>query len=445
MKSHFVCYVTGGIRSGKGLFAVRTIEDFALRKCRIVTNYDLWLENFLPHNLKDVQITRIPDRPTVEDLEAIGFGYDHDDPLHYDEERFGLIVLDELGTWLNSRSWNQKGRQGVIDWLLHSGKRRWSLMLTIQDIDMLDKQAKDATASQFIAYCKKLGDYPIPFVTSFLRLFGFNVTLPDIRLATIRLGADPRGWVSDRVFYTGRKYYRAYNTRQEFYARDSPHCSMMYSYLSPWHLKGRYIKKRTLKDMLLWLNARPYLLLIPLSFLTLLSAVTFASAFYTYQVTNDELTKMAASMISIDDKIKAVQTQPSPDKKSLDIAQIDCSDFDYLKQYRINGFSEYPLHHAGSVYDDIRKTTYSFINSAGDRSITTSRLIGAGFEVVSQGRCSVLLKHNSGCRIELNCEVQVKTARGGGVANDAPARVPDVKQQIEKPSQGGGFISKILG
>lgn len=43
---------------------------------------------------------RLPDKPSLNDLLAIGVGN-----TSYDESRNGLLVLDECGTWFNSRSW----------------------------------------------------------------------------------------------------------------------------------------------------------------------------------------------------------------------------------------------------------------------------------------------------------------------------------------------------
>ncbi len=45
-----------------------------------------------------------------------------------------LVVLDECGTWLNTREWQDKSRQNLIDWMLHSRKKGWDIILIVQDL-----------------------------------------------------------------------------------------------------------------------------------------------------------------------------------------------------------------------------------------------------------------------------------------------------------------------
>ncbi|NOV28349.1 zonular occludens toxin domain-containing protein [Methylomonas sp. ZR1] len=108
MKQHGVYYVTGGLRSGKSLICTRKIQEFLQQGRKVATNFDLRLENMLPAHKKDVTCIRIPDHPNVNDLNNIGLGYDSDDPDDYNESKFGLLVLDELGTWMNSRNWQDR-------------------------------------------------------------------------------------------------------------------------------------------------------------------------------------------------------------------------------------------------------------------------------------------------------------------------------------------------
>ena len=61
--------------------------------------------------MRKTRVIRIPDKPSLNDLLVIGTGN-----TSYDESRNGLLVLDECGTWFNSRSWGDKDRQPVIDW-----------------------------------------------------------------------------------------------------------------------------------------------------------------------------------------------------------------------------------------------------------------------------------------------------------------------------------------
>lgn len=380
-KTHFVAYVTGGLRSGKGLFAIRTIEEFALRDCRIVTNYDLYLENLLPYSKNNIDIIRIPDRPNVQDLEFIGEGYTSDDPQHYDESKFGLIVLDELAAWMNARSWNEKGRKEVIDWLLHSGKRRWSLLLTIQDLEMLDSQFRNATASQLIVSCIRLGDMPLPFITPLVKaLTGYRITLPDSRLATIRVGET--GIVSDRIFYKGTRFFRAYNTRQEFYQRDDLRCSGTYSYLSPWHLKGRYKIKKDWAYFKKWLSNNVHFLLYLYAFaFACVSASVFAS-FSAFNATN----QLKQSMAMLQTQVSTKFVTPKP------VKPIDCKAINAtLASFKIFGSS--------SVSPT--QLDYIFVNAAG-KHFTNIDFVNLGYSLHHKNGCMVAIVKD-GCVVELTC------------------------------------------
>src|SRR5690349_9318508 len=119
--------VTGKLGAGKSLVCVGKIQDYLMAGRRVATNLDLYLERLLPSRARKVQCVRLPDKPTAADLELLGSG--NDTP---DESQNGLIVLDELGTWLNARQWGDKERQPVIDWLLHSRKKGWDVMFIVQ-------------------------------------------------------------------------------------------------------------------------------------------------------------------------------------------------------------------------------------------------------------------------------------------------------------------------
>src|ERR1700693_4668196 len=97
--------VTGKLGNGKTLLAVSRIQAALREGRRVATNLDLTLEEMLPARNKTARAIRVPDKPTVGDLVALGQGANV-----LDESRYGLLVLDELGAWLNARQWNDKGR-----------------------------------------------------------------------------------------------------------------------------------------------------------------------------------------------------------------------------------------------------------------------------------------------------------------------------------------------
>lgn len=58
------------------------------------------------------------------------------------EEGSWLVVLDEAGTWLNSRAWSAAGRDHMIEWFAQHRKLGSDVYLIAQDEDMIDKQVR---------------------------------------------------------------------------------------------------------------------------------------------------------------------------------------------------------------------------------------------------------------------------------------------------------------
>lgn len=236
--------VSGKLGAGKTLSSVGRIRDKLLAGCRVVTNLDLKLDAMLParagspdHAIKP-DVIRIPDKPEVQDLELIGLG----NPS-MDESKNGLIVLDELAAWLNARSWADKSRQAVIDWLIHSRKKGWDVMFICQHIDQIDKQIRTALV-EFLVVCRRMDRMRIPFVGGLLKTLSGGLisgNLPRVHLAVVRYGTQPDAIVSDRWIFKGEDLYDAYDTRQVFVDRDHPTACGPYSCLTPWHTKGRYM------------------------------------------------------------------------------------------------------------------------------------------------------------------------------------------------------------
>ncbi len=76
---------------------------------------------------------RVPDKPSVFDLNAIGLGNPLICVVLKMNPRNGLLLLDECGTWFNSRDWNDKGRKELIDWIIRR-KRGWDIGFIVQDL-----------------------------------------------------------------------------------------------------------------------------------------------------------------------------------------------------------------------------------------------------------------------------------------------------------------------
>lgn len=248
--------VTGKLGSGKSLCAVGRIQEYLQQGRRVATNLDLNIE-FLLKPGKKFDVVRVPDRPMVEDMEYLGMGYEGD----YDEDRFGLLVLDEAGKWLNTRSFSEKGRKEFISWLIHSRKWGWDVLLLVQDIEALDKQVRDMFCEHLVI-CQRLDRMPIS-VTKLLMpavimtavfvyawgikavllpaLIGFaffaftsgRIPMPRVHIAKVHYGDKETDPVVDRWLYRGGELIKAYDTRQKFYDRDTPLASGLSHFVQP--------------------------------------------------------------------------------------------------------------------------------------------------------------------------------------------------------------------
>lgn len=234
-----VYFVTGKLGSGKTLACVGKLRDYALAGRRIAGNLDLNLEHLM-HKRSKVVYTRVPDKPRVEDLEALGQGSED-----YEENTFGALVLDECGTWFNSRNWNDKSRKGVIDWFLHARKKGWDIFLLVQDISQVDSQARAALCEHLVV-CRRLDRLPVPGLRLLSRFFGTRICLPKIHIAKVFYGDSPNNSLAvDRWIYRGRDFYAAYDTRQCFTdghedmgQSELTDMRCTYTLLSPWITEG---------------------------------------------------------------------------------------------------------------------------------------------------------------------------------------------------------------
>lgn len=203
--------VEGKLGTGKTKFCVWRAR-LALREGRrVASNVELRLEELVPE-LPNASYIRVPDKPNGENLAAIG----HGNPDSYDEDRNGLLILDELGTWLNSRSFQDKSRAGVIDWLIHARKHGWDVYLIVQDANMIDRQVREALI-EYQARCMRLDKVKIPFFGAILGKFSKRAAyLPRMHLVTARVGFSGNQVVAERWTYRGDDLHSSYDTRQIF-------------------------------------------------------------------------------------------------------------------------------------------------------------------------------------------------------------------------------------
>lgn len=233
-------FVTGETGNGKTLFAVRMIQDYLEQGRRVATNLDIHVEHML-HEDSKMTLTRLPDKPNVQHLNDMGIGYPMSEK--YNEKKFGLLVLDECLTWLNSRNWQDKERMQVLQWFLHSRKRRWDIVFILQKAEFVDPQVRDNLLSYHVKTFR-LDRMKIPIIGKIL-----PIKMPRCSLAVTFAGYGPGAILQDREIYKGHDLFQAYDTEQifsdaiEYLGKDGSQAVDMrasYTVLSPWHIKGRY-------------------------------------------------------------------------------------------------------------------------------------------------------------------------------------------------------------
>lgn len=244
-----VWVVTGKLGGGKSLVSVSRIRDALSEGKKVATNLDIHLDAMFSKYSK-ASLMRIPDKPTVHDMDMIGIGNES-----YDEELNGLIVLDELGTWLNSRSWQDKTRKALLDWFLHARKKGWDVIFIVQDVSIIDNQFRESLA-ELTVFCRRLDRMTIPIIAPLYKLIsgGDKLPLPKIHFGRVVYGTSPTDMQVDRWVYRGTDLYKAYDTRQIFI---DDYDKGAYSYLPPdyfnWRTRSAQNWRNTMrKTKIMW-------------------------------------------------------------------------------------------------------------------------------------------------------------------------------------------------
>lgn len=238
-----VYVITGKLGGGKTLLAMHMMVAYINQGRRIATNIDIYPENFKDTQNKKVSIIRVEDMPNSETLHSLGKGYDGD---YKGEEFNGMLLLDECGTWLNSREWNNKDRRHVIDWLLHARKLRWDVYLIIQHVEMLDKQVRKSLCEHTV-WLRRMDRYRIPIIGQLTKILGKEVRMPKWHIGIVKYGDTQQHPTVDSWKFNGSHYYKIYDTEQAF---TPDYSNGPYSLLTPWHLVGRYEREKLLVDHL---------------------------------------------------------------------------------------------------------------------------------------------------------------------------------------------------
>ncbi|MBV1959845.1 MAG: hypothetical protein KUG53_03840 [Pseudomonadales bacterium] len=223
-----VWFITGKLGSGKSLVAVSRAQEYISKGRIVATNVDLNLSKVCKRFNKTATVYRVPDKPTIKDLELLGTAN-----KTYDEQKNGLLLLDECGTWFNSRSWNDKSRSDVLNWFLHARKLGWDIIFLVQDISIIDKQAR-VTLCEFLGTCTRFDRFKVPIVNMLVSPFiGRPVTFPKIHVCTVRAGQVANGIKVDRWVYRAKHVYQMYDTKQCF-SDTYPHGT--YQVLPPYYV-----------------------------------------------------------------------------------------------------------------------------------------------------------------------------------------------------------------
>ena len=232
--------ITGKLGAGKTLCAVGRIQEVLKEGRPVATNLDLNLTVLLGKKKKNTKVFRVPDQPKLSDIKALGRAYEGP----YDESKTGAIVLDECGTWLNSRDWQQKGRRELLDYLLHIRKMGWDLYFIIQDIALIDKQFRKALA-EHVVYCRRMDRVNVPFLSFITKLIlGKPLTFPKVHVGIVKYGDLPTSLTVDRWVYRGQDLYRAYDTTQIF---KEDNYSAVYSLLPSYYLHRNSLSVKNLR------------------------------------------------------------------------------------------------------------------------------------------------------------------------------------------------------
>lgn len=204
-----------GVRgSGKSKIAVAEIQTYLKANKRVVTNLDIDISKLAPNSSSE--LIRLPDIPRSIDFESLGYAYpelDPDNPDTYDENKFGLIVVDELLVSFNSRSWNDPDRLKLVSWFVQSRKFGWRLWLICQDVDAVDKQLRETLLQEIWACRSGKNFFSSPILGKLLNLF---IIRPILKFTA------PLGFHICNV-YTGKRKDKTHLNQTFFFKRYDLH------------------------------------------------------------------------------------------------------------------------------------------------------------------------------------------------------------------------------
>lgn len=253
--------ITGKLGSGKGKAGMQRLREYLRAGKRVATNCDVFLE-YMDQERSRATAIRIPDKPTSTDLYMLGSGNKYvefqpniqhmpdgsikgfapkESPRMlpgFDESHNGALVLDECGSWLNTRDFQNKNRADLLEWAIHARKYGWDIFFIMQNISQIDKQIRESLF-EYVVRLNRLDRMRVPLISSAIQLTtagSLTGAMPRLHIAVVRLGSSPDGLVADRWVFRGDDLHQAYNTTQVF-SENYPHGT--HTLLSPWHLSAK--------------------------------------------------------------------------------------------------------------------------------------------------------------------------------------------------------------
>lgn len=247
-------FLAGKRGSGKSLTAAWMAAKCIGSGRAVATNLNLYVEHLVPAWC-ETRFYRVPDFPTAVDLHALPLGNrflkwveGESDPVMlpgYRESANGLLILDEIGTFLNSREWQGNGRQEVINWLLQSRKYGWDMVMLAQHANLADKQIRDSLI-ETQGTLRRLDKIKVPVLSSIYKYFtGETLHFPRMHFASLRYGFAQGAPAADSLFFRGTEFYKGYDTLQRISSQTGQ--QGLSTMLSAYDMKGRYMNKWDLR------------------------------------------------------------------------------------------------------------------------------------------------------------------------------------------------------
>lgn len=200
-----VTVIQGKLGSGKSLLSMQLILDYLNQGRQVACNFPINADLLNNNIRKDSKLTILPTFVNSDMLHNLGFG-------GKSEHEAGLLVLDECMLLFNSRSWNDKDRQSIVEFFVNTRKLKWDVILIVQDHRVLDKQIRE-TFVEFVTNCIRLDRIKLPLIP---------IHLPKLHIGVTRYGTLPHAPVAERKFYMASKsLYQYYDSYTIFKKGDS--------------------------------------------------------------------------------------------------------------------------------------------------------------------------------------------------------------------------------